>query len=76
MDAPAVLYIPDLARKLSLTEKAVSRRLERAKGAGAPQTLPPHFRLGGRIAWRAEVVDAWLAAKDTAGTRFLKAVSR
>lgn len=54
------LYVHDLAAKLNTTEAAVRSALARA----TPGTLPPHFRRGKRIAWRASTVEKWLEDKE------------
>lgn len=62
-EAPAVLYVPDLARTLGRTEAAIRTAVNR--GAA---WLPPSFHMGRRLAWRREDVDKFLAAqaKNTA----------
>lgn len=54
-----VLYVPDLARKLGKTEAAVRAAAQRKSAS-----VPPAFRLGGKLAWRPQKVDAWLAAQE------------
>jgi predicted DNA-binding transcriptional regulator AlpA len=73
--AATVLHVADLANLFSTTPKAITRRMERERDGG-DATLPPHFRMGRRVAWRADVVDAWLAAKDPAGAKLMKRVQR
>ena len=52
-----VLYIPDIAKLLGMTENAVRCHLRR----GNYRAVPRPFRLGSRrLAWRREDFDAWL----------------
>ncbi|MBK8260511.1 MAG: hypothetical protein IPK80_04135 [Nannocystis sp.] len=50
---PAVLYVPDLAELLRISEKAVRHRAARG-------LVPPPVKLGRALAWTREVVLAWL----------------
>ena len=54
-----VLYVPDLARKLGLTEAAVRGHVYRRTGA-----IPQPFPMGRRLAWRRATVEAWLAHRE------------
>ncbi len=53
-----ILYVADLARKLGRTESGVRMAVHRRS-----ESVPPHFMLAGRIAWRAEDVTTWLRKK-------------
>jgi integrase/predicted DNA-binding transcriptional regulator AlpA len=50
---PAVLYVPDLAALLRISEKAVRHRAARG-------LVPPPVKLGRALAWTREVVLEWL----------------
>lgn len=73
-----ILYVPDLARLLGMTEKAVSTRAQRMDKAIREKkrldnpSLPPGFKLGNKWAWRRVTVDKWLKAKDAMGERIFK----
>lgn len=64
MNAPAVLYVADLAKMLGRTETAVRA----AAGRGA-KWLPPPFPMGRRLAWRREDVEAHIAAQANASRK-------
>ena len=53
-----VLYIEQMAKRLSRTETAIRAAVNRDV-----DWLPKSFKLGRRIAWRASDVDAFLAKK-------------
>lgn len=50
---PPVLYVPDLARLLRISEKALRQRVARGQ-------VPRPFRSGKALAWTREVVVLWL----------------
>lgn len=55
-----VLFLPDLARRLGLTEAAVRGHLRR----GNFTAVPKPFRLGQRrLAWRLTDYETWLAKR-------------
>jgi len=56
--APDVLYVADLARKLGRTEAAIRAGLSRGV-----DWIPPAFPMGRRLAWRPSDVDAFLAKR-------------
>ena len=58
---PEILYIADLARRLGRTESGVRMAVHRRS-----ESVPPHFKLGNRIAWNAADVTAWLRKKARA----------
>lgn len=60
MTQSLLIYVPELAGLLGLTENAVRVRLARG-GNG----LPPHVRIGKRIAWRRRDVEKWLNRLST-----------
>lgn len=51
-----VLHVPQMARKLGRTEASIRTAVNRGD-----TWLPPPFRQGRRICWRAVDVDAFLA---------------
>jgi len=57
-----LLFIPDLAHALGLTQNAVRISLSRRDGR-----LPPSFRLGTKHAWRIETVKKWLEEREAEG---------
>lgn len=62
-DDSDVIYIPEVARKMGMTEAAVRGHIQRNTDA-----IPPWFPLGKskrpRIAWRRSTVDAWLEKQE------------
>lgn len=54
-----VLYVPELAKLLGLTEAAVRGAYYRRSGA-----IPKGFKLGAKIAWRRASVLAWLEERE------------
>lgn len=54
-----VLFVPDLARKLGKTDAAIRAAAQRKSDA-----IPPPFRMGRKLAWRANKVDAWLDLQE------------
>lgn len=55
----AVMYVPDVARYLGLTETSVRTHVYRKNWSA----VPPPMRLGGRIGWRKEDIDNFLEQK-------------
>lgn len=55
-DLPDVLYVPELARFLGITERAVRHHIEQGHIAA--------IRLGGRIVIPKRNVEAWLAGEE------------
>lgn len=58
MDAE-VLYVPDLARMLGMTEAAIRGHYYRRSGA-----IPRGFKLGAKLAWRRATVIEFLAERE------------
>lgn len=59
-----VLYVADVAQKLGMTESAVRMAVARDKGRGErKRALPKPFKIGAKLAWRRQDVDAWLERK-------------
>lgn len=58
MDAE-VLYVPDLARMLGMTEAAVRGHFYRRSGA-----IPKGFKLGAKLAWRRATVLQFLEERE------------
>lgn len=54
-----VLYVPQLATALGLTEAAVRGHVYRRTGA-----IPKPFKMGRKLAWRQATVQAWLASRE------------
>lgn len=59
MQDQQVLYVPDLARLLGMTEAAVRGAYYRRSGA-----IPKGFKLGAKLAWRRETVLAFLEDRE------------
>lgn len=57
-----VLYVPQLAAKLGRTEAAIRSGVSRSAA-----WIPPRLDMGGRLAWRRETVDQWLAKREKKG---------
>lgn len=55
-----VLYVPELAKKLGRTEKAVRSGLSKLRSGKQVDWMPPFFRLGNKYCWRVADVDRWL----------------
>ena len=51
-----VLNVNGMAELLGMTPKSLYSRRSRD-----PKSLPPAIRIGRRLVWRRETVDAWLA---------------
>jgi len=67
MKMPDVLYVPDIALKLGMSESAVRMAVIRDRQRGErKRALPKPFMMGGKLAWRRLDVDAWLEHKATA----------
>lgn len=62
MQQQLLIYIPDLARALAVSEASIRSHLQRSHW---PASIPPPLRLGRRWAWRKQDVEQWLA--DLAG---------
>lgn len=59
-----VLYVPEMAAKMGMTESAVRMAAYRDRSRGERKRhLPKPFKVGGKIAWRKIDVDAWLSRK-------------
>lgn len=54
-----VLYVPDLAKLLGMTEAAVRGAYYRRSGA-----IPKGFKLGAKLAWRRATVIEFLAERE------------
>jgi predicted DNA-binding transcriptional regulator AlpA len=50
-----ILYIKDLAARLNTTETAIRSALQKKSPA-----IPPHIKLGRRVAWRETDYQNWL----------------
>lgn len=59
MQEPEILYVPDLAKLLGLTEAAVRGAYYRRSGA-----IPKGFKLGAKLAWRRATVMEFLADRE------------
>ena len=59
MDTPEVLYVPELAKLLGMTEAAVRGAYYRRSGA-----IPKGFKLGAKLAWRRATVLAFLEDRE------------
>lgn len=59
MQDQEVLYVPDLAKLLGLTEAAVRGHYYRRSGA-----IPKGFKLGAKLAWRRATVIEFLAERE------------
>ncbi len=55
-----LLFVPDLAKRLGVTEGSVRGHLQRGTDA-----IPKSFRYGRKHAWRKKDVDAFIADKAT-----------
>lgn len=54
-----VIYVPEAARLLGLTEAALRGHVYRRTGA-----IPRPFRMGRKLAWRRTTLQAWLAHRE------------
>jgi predicted DNA-binding transcriptional regulator AlpA len=54
-----LLDVRDLAAIYKTTPKGIHTRRSRS-----PKTLPPAFKLGGKVVWSRETVDAWLKTQE------------
>lgn len=54
-----VLFVPDLARMLNMTEAAIRGHYYRRSGA-----IPKAFKMGKKIAWRRESVLEFLKQRE------------
>ncbi len=69
-ELPAILYVPDLAHLLRISEKAVRHRAARG-------LVPAPMRLGRALAWTREIVLGWLwESGRSAGTDDMKITLR
>jgi len=50
-----VIYLPEVASKLGMTEAALRGHIQRRTDG-----IPPFFWIGRRLAWRRSTVDEWL----------------
>ena len=55
-----IMYVPDLARALGMTEGALRGHLNRESW---PAAIPPPIKIGARWAWLIDGVNAWLQDK-------------
>ena len=58
MSAKPLLIIKDLAERLSLSPVTIAHWAYRRKPA--PQGFPEPIKIGNRLRWRPEAIDAWL----------------
>lgn len=54
-----VIFVPELARLMGMTEAAVRGHYYRRSGA-----IPKGFKLGAKLAWRRETVREFLVEKE------------
>lgn len=54
-----LMFIPEAARKLGLTEAALRGHVYRRSGA-----VPKPFKMGRKLAWRRATLDTWLAHRE------------
>ena len=59
-----LLDVGDMAEIYKTTAKGIHTRRSRN-----PQTLPPSFKLGGKVVWSRSTVDAWLEEQERMQTR-------
>ena len=59
-----LLTVEDLAEIYRTTSKAIHTRRSRD-----PQTLPPSFKLGGRVVWSRATVEEWIQEQELAQTK-------
>ena len=60
MSAKPLLIINDIAGRLSLSPVTIAHWAYRRKPA--PKDFPEPIKIGGRLRWRPEAIDAWLDA--------------
>jgi predicted DNA-binding transcriptional regulator AlpA len=58
-----LLDIGDLAQIFRTTDKGIYVRRSRS-----PKTLPPSFRLGGRVVWNRATVETWIEEQERVQT--------
>ena len=63
-----VMYVPDLAGYLGMTESSIRTHLSRCNW----NAVPPPIRLGGRIAWIRDDVDDFLQQKSAQANKIKK----
>jgi predicted DNA-binding transcriptional regulator AlpA len=54
-----LLDVSDLAEIYKTTEKGIHTRRSRS-----PETLPPSFKVGGKVVWLRSTVDRWLEDQE------------
>jgi len=54
-----LMFIPEAAKKLGLTEAALRGHVYRRSGA-----VPKPFKMGRKLAWRRATLDTWLAHRE------------
>ncbi len=59
MSEADILYVPELAKKLGRTEKAIRSGLAKAKRTQV-EWLPPAFKFGDKWAWKRADVDRFI----------------
>lgn len=59
-----LLSVEDLAEIYRTTPKAIHTRRSRSPG-----TLPPSFKLGGRVVWSRATVEEWIQEQERAQTK-------
>ena len=60
MSAKPLLIINDIAGRLNLSPVTIAHWAYRRKPA--PKDFPEPIKIGGRLRWRPEAIDAWLDA--------------
>ena len=58
-----LLTVGDLAEIYRTTPKGIHTRRSRS-----PETLPPSFKLGGRVVWSRSTVDEWIQEQERVQT--------
>lgn len=58
-----ILYVADMARYLDMTESAVRSAIQR-KRRGEQVIFPNPMRIGNRVCWKKQSVDAWLDEQE------------
>ena len=58
-----LLDVGDLAKIYRTTDKGIYVRRSRS-----PKTLPPSFKLGGRVVWLRSTVETWIEDQERAQT--------
>lgn len=59
MDMADLLDVDDLAEIYKTTAKGIYTRRSRS-----PETLPPSFKLGGKVVWLRSTVDSWFKEQE------------